>query len=134
VSDEDVDLIPLVRQRLIRDMLPCDHGYIDVMDVVPASEDVGKVLHAESHARMATVLHFQPFVDMYAILTADIMTEVMFKNLKATIPADDTRVAEAAERWHKVTQAQNREIVRGAVYPILAHMLEAGLIQHGANA
>lgn len=133
MSDEDIDLIPLVRQRLIRDMLPCDHGYIDVLDVVPASEDVSAVLHAESHARMSTVVAFLPFVDMYAILTADIMTQVMYKNLKATMPDGDDRLKSAGESWHKIMLQQNREVVRGAVYPILAHMMESGLIVKGKS-
>jgi hypothetical protein len=130
VSNEDIDLIPLVRHRLIRDMLPCEHTYWDVLDVVPASDDVGEVIHAESHARMSTVLDFVPFLDMYSILTADIMTAVMYKNLKTNLAGEnDPRLLEAAEKWHKTTLSQNREIVKGAVYPIVAHMLAAGIIK-----
>src|SRR5580698_3648929 len=78
---EQIDLLPLVRQRLAWDMLPCDHDYWDVIGMVPPSDEVGDAAHSESHARMNTVARYQPFVDTYSMLCADIITEVMYKNL-----------------------------------------------------
>lgn len=127
---EQIDLLPLVRQRLAWDMLPCDHDYWDVIGVVQPSEDVKVPAHAESHARMNTVARYQPFVDTYSMLCADIITEVMYKNLLSQfgeheVPEDVTQA------WHDMTLTQNREIIRGAVFPILAHMLASGVIEPG---
>jgi hypothetical protein len=117
-------MVPVVRTKLAYDMLPTEHSYWDVLKIIPPSDEGGELMQAESRARMRAVMPYQRFVDTYAVLTADIITEVMYQNLRRQIDADDYQAAV----WHDTTMAQNREIVRGAIYPILAHMLESGVL------
>ena len=130
---DDIDLVPLLRQRLAQDMLPCEHNYWQALGLTPPGQDVGEVCHADSHARMDSVARYQAFVEIYSVLCADIVTEVMYKNLLDHLAEEmNTDVSlENATRWHGAARSQNREIVRSAVYPILAHMLEAGILKHG---
>lgn len=130
MSDE-VDLVPLLRQRLAQDMLPCTHDYWECLKLTPPGDEVADAVHAESHLRMNSVAHYQSFVDVLVVLTADILTEVMYHDLKKVLDLREMNAENAAEHWHDVYTVQNRENIRAAIYPILAHMLEAGVLRHG---
>jgi hypothetical protein len=73
-------------------------------------------------------------VEMYSILIADIMTQVIFKNQSRQVNIADDMQARLLDQWHKSLMHQNREILRGATYPMLAAMIEAGLITKGEAA
>lgn len=122
---DSFDLIPLVRQQLAWDMLPCEHDYWRALELTPPSDEGRDTMHAQSHTRMHAVEPFKNFVDTYSILTADIITEVMYQNLLKHLDGEEIP---GIETWHEVTRKQNREIVRGAVYPILAHLMDSGLM------
>jgi hypothetical protein len=125
--EHPVDLVPVVRTKLSYDMLPCEHNYWDALKIIPGSDEGQDMMHAESHQRMKAIAPFRSMLDTYSVLCADIITEVMYKNLQKQMDPDEYDDGHAAQ-WHDVTLAQNREIVRGAIYPILAHLLESGMV------
>lgn len=115
-------------------MLPVNHDYWDVLNLTPPSDDVAEGITAESEQRMQTVQRFGPFVEMYAVLCADILTQVLYKNMAVRMDLSNPQVHTALENWHVELVNQNREVIRGAVYPILAAMLEADMIDYGEKA
>lgn len=119
-----IDPLPLIRQRLAEDMLPIGHDYWDVLDLVPPSKEAGSAVHEESARRLWRVAPYQNFVEVYSVLTADIISQVMYKNLQRL----GTHTEDEVEQWHDRTLLENREIVRSAVLTILAHMIEAGVL------
>ena len=129
-----MDMVPLIRQTLAWDMLPLNHDYWDVLELVPPSEDAAEGMQKESEQRMKLVEPFIPFVEMYSILIADIMTQVIFKNQSKAIDTSDESQVNLLKQWHEALARQNREILRGAMYPMLGAMIEAGLITKGDAA
>lgn len=126
---ESVDMLPLIRQQLAWDMLPPNHDYWDVLKLVPPSAEIADFVQRESLNRMKLVEPFVPFVEMYSVLVADIMSEVIAKNQQAQLDPDDDFQQGMFKEWHRSLIGQNREIVRGAMYPMLAAMMESGLIK-----
>ena len=120
-----IDPVPLIRQRLAEDILPIGHDYWDVLDLVPPSAEAGNRLHDESARRLFNVAPLQNFVEVYSVLTADIITQVMYKNLTKLGTYSDEQI----NGWHAKTVLENREIARSAVLTILAHMVDAGVVQ-----
>ena len=126
--------LPTIRQQLAADILPADHNYWDVLDLVPPSDEGNEQAQAESVARMEGVKRFVPFIDTYSTLAADIMSQVIYKNAATQIDLTNPEVAGGFEQWHYGLVIQNREVVRAAVYPILAAMLQANVITYGEKA
>lgn len=122
-----------MRQQLAEDMLPIDHEYWDVLELVKPSEDVRDLNKEESSKRMQMVVPLQSFIEVYSILCADIISEVMYKNLLKQEDAEGIP-EEYIKAWHRTTTTQNREIVRGSVYPIIAHMIQSGVLMYGSGA
>lgn len=132
MADDEIDLVPLVRQRLAWDILPCDHDYWELLGIVRPSPEVEDAAHAESHVRMALVKPIQAFLEVYSVLAADIITEVMYDTLREAMPPAEEE-EEKYSRWHDATLDQNREIVRGAVFPVVANLMEAGILARGTS-
>jgi hypothetical protein len=127
--DAPIDITAALQQRLAWDIIPCDviSNYWETLDLVPPQEDVAEMAHQESHKRMMTVAPLLPAGEVFVILATDIISHIMISNM-SSMDADEQKQAVG------VMVAQNREVVRGAFYPILAHMLESGYIQLGPNA
>jgi hypothetical protein len=130
---EAIDLVPLIRQQFAEDMLPADHDYWDVLELVRPSEEVRDLTKEESSKRLQMVIPLQNFIEIYSILCADIISEVMYKNLLKQEESEDVP-EDYVKAWHKTTITQNREIVRGSVYPIIAHMIQSGTLVYGQGA
>jgi Na+/citrate or Na+/malate symporter len=125
--NDALDITAAVKQRLAWDIVACDEiaGMWETLGLVPPSEDVSEVAHAESHARMATVAPLGIMGEIYIVLASEIISNVMSKHyeeLHGDLPSD-------AER--SIMKQQNEEVIRAAVYPVLAHLLESGMIQLG---
>jgi hypothetical protein len=130
MESSKVDLVPFIRQKIAEDILPIGHDYWDVLGLVPPSAEAGDAPHEESALRLYRTMPYQDFINVYSILTADIISQVMYKNAKRL----DVQTEDELEEWHKQLVLQNREIVRGSIVPILAHMLEAGVIMPGIGS
>lgn len=129
-----IDVTDVMRQRLVWDIIGCDevHKYWERLDLVPPQADVAEMAHQESHNRMMTVAPLLPPGEVFIILATDIISNVMIANMDE---ATHHQYGEAEiETMIQVMVAQNREVVRGAFYPILAHMLENDYLQLGPNA
>lgn len=129
-DNERIDIVPMIQHRLLWDILPCDQvpEYWGAMKLVPPGPDVSKAAHTESHARLRRVAPLQNVCEMYVVLTADIITEVMYKQMLTNVDPEDAHMMEMAEQAHTNMQAQNREVVRGSLYATLAHLVEGGFI------
>lgn len=131
MDDEDLNPLPLIRAKLAWDMLPANHDYWDVLDLVPPSEEISQDIQRESDRRMKLVEPFMPFIEMYSVLCADIMSSVIYKNQRTQLDESNDFQMGLLKQWHRALIHQNREILRGAMYPLLAAMMEAGVIQKG---
>lgn len=127
---EPIDMVPTIRQRLFWDILPCDQvGYYwDTTGLVPPGPDVAEIAHRESHARLQKVAPLAEVCEMYIVLTADMITEVMFKQVLSQVDTDDPRIQDTAQQVHDTMLTQNREVVRGSLYSTLAHLIDGGLL------
>jgi hypothetical protein len=133
-EDGPVDVTDAVRQRFAWDILGCDDvaGYWKALDLVPPQEDVAELSHQDSHNRMLTVAPLLPAGEVFIILATDIISTVMIANMNEATKHKYS--PDAIRQMLDVMLAQNREVVRGAFYPIVAHMLENGYLQLGPNA
>lgn len=135
MSDEEpVDIMPVMRQRLAWDIVPCEdiEKLWAKLDLVPPGEEVAEAEHQESHRRMITVAPLITWAEVYIALTTDIISRVMIAHLEERIKGGQQE--QLPEQALEIMTAQNQEVVRGAVYPILAHMLEMQLIEFGPKA
>lgn len=127
--DEEIDLTPVVRQRLAWDICDCQEidDLWEELGLIPPGEDVAEAAHHESHERMATVAPLITLGDVYVLLTSDIISRIMKHHFEKS-------GGEMTDAMKSIMAAQNQEVIRGAIYPILAHMLESGVIQFGPAA
>jgi hypothetical protein len=127
VSEPALDITPVVQQRLAWDIISCEE-IMDSwkhLDLVAPSEDVATAAHTESHARMETIEPLGLVGDVYITLAADIISRMMGKHYEeehGELPGDVER---------SVMMTQNTEVIRAAFYPIIAHMMESGMLQLG---
>lgn len=128
MPSEPINLLPLLKQRLAEDMLPETHEYWKVLDLVPPSPEGLEKAHEESGKRLRMVAPLQKHVDIYSAVIADIVSQIMLKNLQDTDPemSEDT-----IDDWHKMKIRENREIVRGCMYPILAQLIDSRVLVYG---
>jgi hypothetical protein len=126
---EHLDITPAMKQRLSWDI--CDCAEINDMwgelGLTRPSNDVAEAAHAESHYRMSQAEPFLLMGDIYITLASEIISCVMKHHWEKN---GDKLPDEAAD----FMVMQNREVLRAGVYPILAHMLETGVIQFGPTA
>lgn len=129
-EQQPIDLIPMVQHRLLMDILPFGDvkQFWGALSLVPPSPDVEEILNAESNARMQKVAPLAPVCEMYVVLAADIITEAMYQRLVAAQDQDDAMALEQARGMRPMMLNQNREVVRAALYPTLAHMIDGGFI------
>lgn len=129
-NEQPIDLVPMVQHRLLMDILPFEHvkDFWGAMSLVPPSPDVEEVLQAESNARMNKVRPLAPVCEMYIVLAADIITEAMYQRLVSAQDPDDAMSLEQARGMRPMMLNQNREVVRAAMYPTLAHLIDGGFI------
>lgn len=129
-TKEPIDLVPMVQHRLLMDILPFENvkDFWGALALVPPSPDVEEVLQAESNARMQKVRPLGPVCEMYVVLTADIITEAMYQRLVAAQDPDDAMSLDQARDMRPMMLNQNREVVRAAIYPTLAHLIDGGFI------
>lgn len=132
MSDEGpIDLVPMIQHRLLLDILPHEEvpKFWGLMSLVPPGPDVLTTMQDESVARMSKVAPLIAPVEMFIVLTADIITEAMFYRLMQRLDPDDARARETAASMRPVMTNQNREVVRASLYSSLAHLLDSGYIR-----
>jgi hypothetical protein len=129
-----IDITDVIRQRLAWDIVGCDEvqKYWKCLDLIPPQADVAELAHQESHRRMLTVASMLPPGEVFIVLATDIISNVMIANMDESTNHEFSPAE--IEQMIQVMVTQNREVVRGAFYPILAHMLENGYLQLGPNA
>src|ERR1700691_3508733 len=132
MSDEaPVDTTPVVQQRLAWDIVPCEQINEDMWHALglnPPSQDVADAAHAESHERMNVCQPMVPFTEVHVALTADIITRMMAKFAADKVPGN---TVEVPEQFLNTLARQNTDVIRAAIYPLLAFMMEAGIITYG---
>ena len=129
MKPEALDITAVVQQRLAWDIVSCEEisEVWSHLNLVAPSEDVAEVMHAESHRRMETVEPLGLIGDVYIALASDIISRLMSKHYEeehGQMPSD-------AEQ--SIMRQQNQEVIRGAIYPIIAHLLETGMLKLGTN-
>jgi hypothetical protein len=65
--------------------------------------------------------------DIYVSIASDIISRVMKRHFEQT-------GGDATDEMKAVMFAQNTEVIRASLYPILSHMLEAGILELGPAA
>jgi hypothetical protein len=128
--NDALDITAVIQQRLAWDIVSCDEirETWKYLDLVQPSEDVAEVAHLESHKRLRTVEPLALIGDVYITLAADIISKLMAKHFEeqnGCMPTDTER---------SVMMAQNNEVIRGALFPIIAHLMETGMLQLGPTA
>jgi hypothetical protein len=129
-NEQPIDLVPMVQHRLLMDILPFENvkNFWGQFSLVPPSPDVEEILNVESNRRMEKVAPLGPVCEMYIVLTADIITEAMYQRLVQSQDPEDSYAIETARGMRPMMLNQNREVVRAALYPTLAHMIDGGFI------
>jgi hypothetical protein len=127
VSEAALDITPVVQQRLAWDIISCDEisDSWKYLDLIAPSEDVAVAAHSESHRRMETIEPLGLVGDVYITLAADIISRMMAKHFEeehGELPGDTER---------SVMMQQNTDVIKGAFFPIIAHMMESGMLQLG---
>jgi hypothetical protein len=125
--NEAIDITPVIQQRLAWDIISCEEidDMWDRLNLVAPSEDVAEAAHTESHARMDTVEPIGLVGEVYIALTADIISKVMAKHW------EDSNGEPPSETELSVMKEQNGQVIKGAVFPIIAHLMETGMLQLG---
>jgi hypothetical protein len=129
-SEQPIDLVPMVQHRLLMDILPFNEvsKFWGALSLIPPSPDVQEILQTESNLRMQKCAPLGPVCEMYIVLTADIITEAMYQRLVSAQDPDDAYALQTARGMRPMMLNQNREVVRAAIYPALAHMIDGGFI------
>jgi len=129
--DEPLDITPAVQQRLAWDIIPCDviSGMWSHLGLVPPSPEVAEDAHRESHNRVAQVAPLIPMTEIYITLAVDIISRMMIANLQQESPGDTLPDGLLQTLTLPVT-----EVVRGTVYPIMANLMEMGMLTLGPAA
>jgi hypothetical protein len=128
--NQATDITPAIQQRLAWDIVPCEEVQ-DIwryLDLIPPSEDVAEVAHAESHNRLDTLMPIAIVGEIYITLAAEIVSKVMLKHY------EDQHGEQPTDVEQSVMAAQNHEVIRGSVFPIIAHLMETGMLQLGPTA
>lgn len=128
--NEALDITAVIQQRLAWDIVPCDEidDMWQTLELIAPSEDVAEAAHAESHIRMTTVEPLASIGEIYITLTADIISKVMarhWQEIHGEHPSDEEQ---------SVMRQQNAQVIQSAVFPIIAHLMETGMLQLGPTA
>jgi hypothetical protein len=125
--EDALDITAVIQQRLAWDIVPCDE--IDDMwqqlELVKPSEDVAEIAHSESHERLATIEPLALIGEVYVTLASDIISKVMSKHF------EDLHGSQPSDAEKSILNQQNQEVIRGALFPIIAHLMETGMLQLG---
>lgn len=135
MSDE-IDWLPMIRQRLALDILPSAkrNDYWDILELTPPGPDVSESMVQESNKRLATVAPLSQFIEPYIVLTGDILSGIMYKDFCAKLAENGMEAREEDKKeFQKALIEQNREVLRSAIYPILAVMMNTQVIDYGST-
>lgn len=130
-ADETIDATPAVQQRLAWDIVPCEQINEEMwraLGLMPPSQDVADAAHQESHDRIALCSPLVPFTEVHIALVNDIVTKLMMKYAGDKVPGHAHEIPQA---FTDSLAVQNGDVIRAAIYPILAAMIEAGIITYG---
>lgn len=127
---EPLDVTPVVRQRLAWDICSCDEidEMWDSLGMVRPSDDVAETAHEESHQRMDKIKPLTKMGDFYIGHASEIISNIMLHYYEKA-GGDELTPLQTA-----IMLGQNFEIIRSTMYPILAALLESGLIEYGPAA
>lgn len=130
-DETPLDTTPVVQQRLAWDIVPCEAINEDMwhaLGLIPPGQDVADAAHQESHDRLSVCQPMVPFTEVHMALAADIVTRMMLKFAADKMPG---HTIEIPQQFLDSLSHQNVDVMRAAIYPLLAAMMEAGIITYG---
>ncbi len=122
---ELVNSLPLLKRRLIWDIIPCDKvpEYLPTFGLVPASQDVSEMEHKESHRRIDGIAPIIQALDLLSCEAGMVAKEGILLSQGRDVTSRD----------REILRAQS-VIDIAVVRSVVANLLESGLIHLGGSA
>lgn len=129
LSDEIIDLRPLVTRQMVWDMSPHDNTVLDVLrelELVPGTQEGLDIEHRESDERLNAVLPLADLVRIYAAIASEVFGALEFHPV-------DSEDEEQAEMIKGLFLQQNYEVVFAGAMAVISQLIRIGILQPGGN-
>lgn len=123
--EEQIDVSPLIKRRMVWDVLPCTEaaGFISRVGLVPGSDGGDEMEHRQSHSRINQLLPIVRAVDDFSRLAGEVAGRAILENQGIEIDS------QSEGEINKYTTA-----VMASCRTVIANLIENGVLHIGGHA